>query len=358
MDAPAAELREAGLRYVSDEAPGLARRRAGKGFSYRDAQGQPVRDPDIIRWIRSLAIPPAWTDVWISPHRNGHLLATGRDARGRKQYRYHPGWREVRDCAKFERMLAFGMALPQIRTGVEAQLRRRGLGRERVLALVVRLLETTLIRVGNDEYARANKTFGLTTLRRRHLKVEGGNLRFTFNGKGGKTHQVTVRSRRLVGLVQRLQELPGQVLFRYLDEEGRPQPIDSADVNAYLRELAGGDFTAKDFRTFAATVLAAWALQELSAFDSEAAAKRNVTAAIERVAGRLGHTPTICRKSYVHPEIVGAYMAGDLLLNLKGAVETELADGLSGLEPEEAAVLAFLQQRLARAAERSPSAAV
>lgn len=357
MDGPAAELAEAGLRYVSEETPGWSRRRAGKGFAYRGASG-PLKDPRTVAWIRSLAIPPAWTDVWISPHRNGHILATGRDARGRKQYRYHPRWREVRDCAKFERMLAFGMALPRIRKAVDDHLAKRDLGRERVLALVVRLLETTLIRVGNSEYARENRTFGLTTLRRRHLSIDGGELCFVFKGKGGKAHRVTVRSRRLARLVGRLQELPGQELFCYLDQEGRTQAVDSADVNEFLRQIAGDDFTAKDFRTFAATVLAAWALQELSSFDSEAAAKRNVTAAIERVAGRLGHTPAICRKSYVHPEIVGAYMAGDLLLNLKDAVEAELAADLAGLEPEEAAVLAFLQQRLKQAAERSPAAAV
>ena len=357
MDGPAADLAEAGLRYVSEETPGWSRRRAGKGFAYNGASG-PLKDPRTVAWIRSLAIPPAWTEVWISPHRNGHILATGRDARGRKQYRYHPRWREVRDCAKFERMLAFGMALPRIRKAVDGYLGRPGLSRERVLALVVRLLETTLIRVGNSEYARENRTFGLTTLRRRHLSIEGGKLRFAFKGKGGKTHNVTVRSRRLARLVGRLQELPGQELFCFVDEEGRTQAVDSADVNAFLRDIAGGDFTAKDFRTFAATVLAAWALQELSAFDSEAAAKRNVTAAIERVAGRLGHTPAICRKSYVHPEIVGAYMAGDLLLNLKDAVEAQLAEDLAGLEPEEAAVLAFLQQRLKQAAERSSPAAV
>jgi DNA topoisomerase-1 len=351
-EAPAAILSEAGLRYVSDEMPGIARRRAGQGFSYRGPQGL-IRDAETLRWIRSLAIPPAWTDVWISPLRNGHLLATGRDAKGRKQYRYHPRWREVRDSAKFERMLDFGLALPRIRMAVDAQLGRPGLGRERVLALVVRLLETTLVRIGNDEYARANRTFGLTTLRRRHLKIENGALRFTFKGKGGKEHKVTVRSRRLARLVSRLQELPGQELFCYLDADKKAQPVDSADVNEYLREISGGDFTAKDFRTFAATVLAAWALEEMSSFDSQAAAKRNVTAAIERVAGRLGHTATICRKSYIHPEIVDAYMTGDLLSNLKGAVEAELARDLAGLEPEEAAVLAFLQQRLARATDRA-----
>ena len=248
--------------------------------------------------------------------------------------------------------------LPKIRAEVDAELAQRGLGKRRILALVVRLLETTLARVGNDEYVRANKTFGLTTLRGRHLAIEGPRLRFTYPGKGGKQHRLTVRSRRLATLVRRLQELPGQQLqelpgqqlFQYLDESGTPQPVDSADVNAFLREATGGDFTAKDFRTWAATVLAAWALREFESFDSQAAGKRNITRAIERVASRLGHTPTICRKSYVHPEIVNAYLEGDVVLNLMAEVESELVQELAGLEPEEAAVLAFLQRRLAAAA--------
>jgi DNA topoisomerase-1 len=348
------DLPSVGLRYVSDDRPGITRRRAGKGWVFWGPDGRRITDPELIRWIKSLAIPPAYTKVWISPFRDGHLLATGRDARGRKQYRYHPTWRAIRDAAKFDRMLAFGRVLPRIRAAVDAELKRPGLGRRRVLALVVRLLETTFVRVGNDEYAKANKTFGLTTLRSRHLKIEGSELRFSFRGKGGKQHKITVRSRRLAKLVGRLQELPGQELFQYIDEHGDRQPVDSADVNEYLREISGGDFTAKDFRTWAATVLAAWALREFESFDSQAAAKRNVTQAIERVASRLGHTPAICRKSYVHPDIVGAYMAGDLLLSLKAEVEAELAEELSGLQPEEAAVLAFLQQRLAGAAEQAP----
>ncbi|HEX6012360.1 MAG TPA: hypothetical protein VFY87_11280 [Geminicoccaceae bacterium] len=342
------ELRELGLRYVSDAVPGITRRRAGKGFGYRRPDGRPLKDRDTLAWIRSLAIPPAWRDVWISPFRDGHLLAVGRDEKGRKQYRYHPRWRALRDEAKFGRMLAFGRALPRIRAAVDEELARSGLGKRKVLATVVRLLEGTLIRVGNDEYARANKSFGLTTLRDRHFKAEGAKLRFSFTGKGGKRHVVTLRSRRLATLVKRMQDLPGQELFQYVGEGGGPEPIDSADVNAYLREIAGEDFTAKDFRTWSATVLAAWALSEFESFDSQAAAKRNVTQAIERVAARLGNTPAICRKSYVHPEIVGAYLEGSLLENLKAEIEAELRRELAGLEPEEVAVLIFLQQRLAR----------
>lgn len=344
-------LRQIDLRYASDIEPGLSRRRVGKGFSYRDARGQTLSDPDTIRWIRSLAIPPAWREVWISPHPNGHLLATGRDAKGRKQYRYHSLWRAAREETKFGRMLAFGRVLPRIRSAVDAQLARPGLDRDKVLATVVRLLEVTLIRVGNDEYARLNKTFGLTTMRTRHVRTQGTGLRFSFRGKSGKQHVVAVRNRRLAGLVRRMQELPGQELFQYVAGDGTPEPISSGDVNAYLRLVSGGDFTAKDFRTWAGTVLAAWALSEFERFDSEAAAKRNVTLAIERVASRLGNTPAICRKSYVHPEIVGAYLDGSLIESLKREIEDELRQQLSGLEPEEVAVLLFLQRRL-EAAEK------
>jgi DNA topoisomerase-1 len=343
---PPAELRELGLRYVTDGLAGITRRRVGTGFSYRAPDGSLLKDRDTLAWIRKLAIPPAWREVWISPHRDGHLLATGRDARGRKQYRYHPAWRAFRDETKFERMLAFGQALPRIRAAVAAELAKPGLGRRKVLATVVRLLETTLIRVGNDEYARANKTFGLTTMRGRHVKAEGTQLRFRFRGKSGKTHEVTVRDRRLAGLIRRLQELRGQELFQYLDEEGRPTPVDSGEVNDFLREIAGDDFTAKDFRTWSATVLAAWALSDFESFDSQAAAKRHVTQAIERVASRLGNTPAICRRSYVHPEILGAYLDGSLVESLTAEIEQELRTELSGLEPEEVAVLVFLQQRL------------
>ena len=338
----------AGLCYVTDEMPGIARRRAGKGFAYKAPDGQAVRDRETLARIRALAIPPAWCQVWISPFPDGHIQAVGRDEKGRKQYRYHARWRELRDGAKFEHMLAFARALPRVRATVEADLARPGLGRRKVLAAVVRLLETTLIRVGNDEYARANKSYGLTTLRDRHFSAEGAKLRFCFRGKSGKRHEVELQDRRLARLVRKTQELPGQELFQYLGEDGKPTPVGSAEVNAYLREAAGGDFTAKDFRTWAATVLAAWALHELEAFDTKAAAKRNVTRAIERAAARLGNTPAICRKSYVHPEVVNAYLDGGLLEHLKAEVEAELREDLAGLEPEEAAVLAFLQRRLAR----------
>lgn len=351
------ELRELGLRYVSDAAPGIARRRAGKGFGYRQPDGRPLKDRDTLGWIRSLAIPPAWREVWISPFRDGHLLAVGRDEKGRKQYRYHPRWRALRDEAKFGRMLAFGRALPGIRAAVAADMAKPGLGRRKVLATTVRLLEVTLIRVGNDEYAKANKSYGLTTLRDRHLKVEGSQFRFSFRGKSGKRHDITLRNRRLAQLVKKLQDIPGQELFQYYDEEGERRPVDSADVNEYLREVSGGDFTAKDFRTWAATVLAAWALNEFEAFDTQSAAKRNVTQAIERVAGRLGNTPAICRKSYVHPEVLGAYLDGTLVQSLKTEIEDELRQEMAGLEPEEVAVLIFLQQRLAREVEGAERAA-
>lgn len=350
-------LSEAGLRYVSDAMPGIRRRRTGKGFAYLGPDGAALRDSATLAWIRSLAIPPAWSRVWISPHRDGHILAVGRDARGRKQYRYHPAWRALRDGAKFERMLAFGRALPRIRSAVEADLGARGLGRRKVLAIVVRLLETTLIRVGNDEYAKANRSFGLTTMQDRHVTAEGAELRFSFRGKSGKRHRVSLRSRRLTGMVRRLQELPGQELFQFVDADGTPQPIDSGAVNDYLREIADGAFTAKDFRTWSATVLAAWALSEFAAFDSEAAGRRNVTAAIERVASRLGNTPTICRKSYVHPEVVSAYLDGSLIESLKAEVEAELRQDLVGLAPEEVAVLLFLQQRLVREVATARTAA-
>jgi DNA topoisomerase I len=345
-----------GLAYVSDSEPGITRHRAGKGFFYKDAAGRKIDDPGTLKWIRSLAIPPAWNDVWISPLREGHIQAVGRDARGRKQYRYHPQWRASRDAVKFDRILAFGRALPEIRRRVDSDLRAHGLGWTKVVALVLKLLETTLIRVGNPEYARANKSYGLTTLRDRHLIVEGSKLRFRFRGKGGKEHDITLRNRRLAQLAGRCQDLPGQTLFQYLGEDGERRAIGSADINAYLHEIAGEDFTAKDFRTWAGTVLAAWALNELESFDSKAAAKRNITRAIESVASRLGNTPTICRKSYVHPEILESYLDGSLLEALKAEIDRELRDEVEGLMPEEAVVLSFLRQRLERAAEGSHAA--
>jgi DNA topoisomerase I len=338
----------AGLVYVSDEEPGIRRRKAGKGFSYLKADGSSVKDAATLKRIRSLAIPPAYTDVWICPKASGHIQATGRDAKGRKQYRYHPRFREVRESTKYERMLDFARSLPEIREKVAEHMALRGLPREKVLATVVHLLETTLIRVGNEDYARQNKSYGLTTLRNRHVEVNGSELRFDFKGKSGKTWKLKVKDRRIAKIIRALQELPGQDLFQYIDEEGQRQTVTSADVNDYLREITGRDVTAKDFRTWAGTVLAAWALKEFEAFDSEAKAKKNIRAAIEKVAARLGNTPTICRKCYVHPELISCYVEGSLLLNVKKGVEAELREDFAGLRPEEAAVLSLLEARLSR----------
>jgi DNA topoisomerase I len=338
-------VRAAGLRYVTDSMPGLRRRRAGKGFSYRAPDGRLLTNRAELARIKWLAIPPAWTDVWICPDRNGHLQATGFDARGRKQYRYHLDWRKTRDVAKFDRMLAFAEALPRIRARVAEDRARRGLPREKVLAAIVCLLELTLIRVGNREYARINGSYGLTTLRDRHVDFGGAKLVFEYRGKGGKLHRVSLRDRRLARIVRSCKELPGQHLFQYLDESGEPRPIDSADVNAYLEDIAGEPFTAKDFRTWAGTVLAALALRACERFETQAAAKRNVTRAIEHVAAQLGNTVAVCRKSYIHPEVVAAYLDGTLLRHLGEAVEENLLENLAGLRGEEVAVLALLQQR-------------
>ena len=345
---PVESAKAAGLRYVTDTGPGIRRKRAGKSFSYVGVDGRPIRDPDELGRIKSLAIPPAWTDVWICPSPRGHVQATGRDAKGRKQYRYHPKWREVRDETKYERMIAFAQALPRMRERVDEHLGLPGLPREKVLATVVRLLETTLIRVGNEEYARQNRSFGLTTMRNRHVDVSGSTVRFHFRGKSGKEHDVGVNDRRLARILRRCQELPGHELFQYVDDDGQRQTVDSDDVNEYIREISGQDFTAKDFRTWAGTVLAARALEEFEAFDSEAQAKKNVVRAIEAVAERLGNTPTICRKCYVHPAVLDTYLDGALAETLKERVEQELTEALSTLPAEEAAVLALLRQRLAR----------
>jgi DNA topoisomerase-1 len=350
VDPPAA-AEQAGLVYVSDEEPGIRRRRAGKGFTFRNPDGSPVRDVATLQRIRSLAIPPAYTDVWICPDLDGHLQATGRDARGRKQYRYHPRWREVRDGTKFNRMIEFGRALPIIRDRVAHDMARRGLPREKVLATIVNLLENTLIRIGNTSYSRDNDSYGLTTLQDEHVEIGNGGLRFEFKGKSGKTWRLKLRDRRVARIVKSCQDLPGQHLFQYLDDDGERHGVTSQDVNDYLREITGRDFTAKDFRTWAGTVLAAMALQEFEAFDTKAAAKRNLKSAIDRVAARLGNTPTICRKCYVHPDVLDCYLEGHLVEQIRVEAEKDLSDGLDDLKPEEAAVLAFLQRRLTREEE-------
>jgi DNA topoisomerase I len=346
-DDPQASAEEAGLRYVSDDGPGIRRRRAGKGFTYLGTDGQRITDRDRVDWFKRLAIPPAWTDVWISPIRNGHIQATGRDARGRKQYRYHPRWRTVRDEAKYGALIEFARALPRIRRRTQRDLRRRGLPREKVLAIVVRLLEGTLIRVGNDEYARENRSYGLSTLRKRHVAVRGAEIRFTFRGKGGKEHEIGLRNRRLARLVKQMQELPGQELFQYRDEEGRRVDVTSGAVNEYLREISGQDFTAKDFRTWAGTVAAAMALQDFLEIDDEAGRKRAVVRAIETVAEQLGNTPTVCRACYVHPEVIERYLDGTILDALSARARG-VGRGAHALRREEAAVLGLLQARFAR----------
>jgi DNA topoisomerase I len=347
----AAEL--AGLRYVSDARPGIRRRKAGTGFTYTRADGTRLSEPDALKRIKSLAIPPAWTDVWISPFADGHIQATGRDAKGRKQYRYHARFREVRESTKYEHLVAFAAALPGIRKKVKEHMALPGLAREKVLATVVHLLETTLIRVGNDEYAEQNNSYGLTTLKNRHVAVDGNEVRFRFTGKSGKQWSLRVRDRRVAKIMRACQELPGQELLQYIDESGNCQDVTSTDVNSYLKEITGKDITAKDFRTWAGTVLAAMALNELESFDSATQAKRNLRAAIEKVASKLGNTPTICRKCYVHPEVLNSYMDGNLVLEVKAKAESELRGNVQKLKPEEAAVLALLRGRLAKEADRS-----
>jgi DNA topoisomerase-1 len=347
VDAPAA-AEQAGLVYVSDEEPGIRRRRSGKGFSFRNPDGTAVKDKETLDRIKSLAIPPAYTDVWICADPKGHIQATGRDDKGRKQYRYHPRWREVRDSTKYERMLDFGKALPAIRERIAADMNKRGLPREKVLATVVHLLENTLIRVGNATYSKENKSFGLTTLQDRHVQVDGGKMRFQFKGKSGKIWNLQVKDRRIARIVKSCQDVPGQHLFQYLDDDGERHGVTSQDVNDYLREISGQDFSAKDFRTWAGTVLAAIALTEFESFDTKAAAKRNLREAIERVSSRLGNTPAICRKCYIHPQVLDCYLEGDLVNQLKDQIEEDLRTELDALKPEEAAVMAFLHRRLTR----------
>ena len=345
---PVEAAKAASLRYVTDDRPGITRKQTGKRFDYFDPDRKKIRDLETLGRIRSLAIPPAWTDVWICPFANGHLQATGRDVRGRKQYKYHPRWREVRDETKYTRMILFAEALPRIRERVDADLAQPGLTRTKVLATVVRLLETTLIRVGNEEYAKSNKSVGLTTMKDKHVDVNGSTLHFEFRGKSGIYHSIDLKDRRLAKIVQRCQDIPGYELFQYIDESGERRKVDSVDVNDYLREISGAEFTAKDFRTWAGTVLAAMALQEFESFDSNAQAKRNIVQAIESVAERLGNTVAVCRKCYVHPAVIDSYLDGSTMATLKQRAEQTMRQSLHDLRPEEAAVVALLQERLSR----------
>lgn len=343
---PVESAKAAGLRYVTDTKPGIQRKRSGKGFRYIDPDSKPVRDKETLARIKSLVIPPAWTGVWICPNPKGHLQVTGRDAKGRKQSRYHPRWREVRDETKYERMILFGAALPKIRERVEQDLAMPGLPRPKVLATIVRLMETTLIRVGNEEYARQNKSYGLTTMRNKHVDVDGSTVTFKFQGKSGIKHTIDINDRRLARIIQRCQDIPGYELFQYVDKDGTHHSIDSADVNDYLREISSQEFTAKDFRTWAGTVLACMALREFETFGSETEAKRNVVQAIKSVAARLGNTPSVCRKCYVHPAVLDCYMSGKLLETMKRQVEEQEAESAEALRREEIALLDLLQKRI------------
>nr|MBA2719818.1 DNA topoisomerase IB [Chloroflexota bacterium] len=331
-----------GLRHCSDDRPGITRRRSGKGFSYRDPDGKPIRDRAVIARIRAIVIPPAWVEVWICPWPNGYLQATGRDARGRKVYRYHAGYRARREDAKFERLMTFAKALPAIREQVERDLGRPGLPREKVVAAVIRLLELTLIRVGNDEYAKLNRSFGLTTLRDRHAQVDGTAITFRFRGKSGQSHEVGLRDRRLAGVVRRCRDLPGQELFQYVDDDGRPQDIASDDVNAYLAAVAPG-ITAKGFRTWAGTVLAYRALRALGQGTTDRDKQKNVNAAIQAAADNLGNTAAVARSAYIHPAVVDAYFDGRIRAALVEAAEdTDEPPGATDPD-EERAVVALLR---------------
>lgn len=334
-DPSVAAAKSAGLVYCSDARPGVSRTIDAKGVRYFDADGKLIKDEDDLARFRALAIPPAWTEVWICPHPRGHIQAVGRDAKGRKQYRYHADWRAERDRHKFGRMAQFARALPKLRRRVEADLKKRGLPREKVLAAVVRLLELTLIRVGNDEYAKTNKSFGLTTLRDRHFKMAGGKAVFEFVGKSGVKHRTGFNDKRLARVVKACQDIPGQRLFQYIDADGQRRSIESADVNAYIREATGGDFTAKDFRTWAGTLLAARALLIETAPESAAASKRSITTCIKVVSGVLGNTPAVCRACYVHPAVIEHFAKGELAAKLgrrRDVSETAMRKFLEGLE--------------------------
>ncbi len=344
--APEESAKAAGLRYVSDSRPGIAREKYRDSFRYRTADKALLKDKDTLARIKSLVIPPAWTDVWISAVANGHLQATGRDARGRKQSRYHPRWREVRDETKYERMTHFADALPVIRERVKHDLARPGLPREKVLATIVSLMEATHIRVGNEEYARENKSYGLTTMRNKHVDVHGADVTFTFQGKSRVRHSISLHDRRLARIIQQCEEIPGHELFQYLDHDGGHHAIDSSDVNEYLREITGQHFTAKDFRTWAGTVMAADLLRSFEPFASAAEAKKNVVAAIKQVASELGNTPSVCRKCYVHPAVLEAYLGGTSAEQAKREVDREIEKREHSLRDEEQELLNLLQQRL------------
>ncbi len=350
---PAASAKAAGLRYITDRRPGIRRIKSAKGFRYTSKDGKPLYDDETLARIKSLVIPPAWTDVWISPIASGHLQATGRDARGRKQSRYHPRWREARDETKYERMAHFAEALPLIRQRVDHDLALPGLPREKVLATIVRLMEETHIRVGNEEYARENKSYGLTTMRNKHVEVHGSHVTFSFQGKSRVHHTIDLQDRKLARIIHRCEELPGYELFQYLGPDGDRHSIDSADVNDYLREITHQHFTAKDFRTWAGSVLAATLLSEFEPFATAAEAKKNVVEAVKRVAERLGNTPSVCRKCYIHPAVLESYLNAlptevkrDKVEIARQQLDREIEQHTSALREEERTLLSLIEQRM------------
>ena len=352
-EAAMASARAAGLRYTTDAKPGIRRTRRGSAFRYFTAEGRRVTSAEELGRIRCLVIPPAWEEVWICPDARGHLQATGRDARGRKQYRYHPKWREIRDETKYDRLIGFAQALPQIRARTDGDLKKAGVPREKVLATVVQLLEKTLIRVGNDEYAKQNRSFGLTTLRDGHVDVRGGRVRFTFRGKSGIEHEIDLDDRRLARIVRACRDIPGYDLFQFYDEQGRHQAVGSVDVNAYLKELTGEDYTSKDFRTWAGTVHAAQLLRDLTDYKSATEAKRHVVRAVESVAKRLGNTKAVSRKCYIHPAIFDSYADGSMVkMRVARARRSRSPYALNECE---AAVLALLQGRSPKQPKRKAS---
>jgi DNA topoisomerase-1 len=355
VDDAAASAKAASLRYVSDTAPGLLRRGTARGFTYITQSGKVIRDVAELKRIKSLAIPPAWTDVWICPFEDGHLQATGRDARGRKQHRYHPRWREIRDATKYDRMISFAAVLPRIREQVQRDLERAGLPREKVLATVVRLLEVTAIRVGNEEYARSNGSFGLATLKNRHVDISGPKIQFQFRGKSGVQHAIGLEDKRLAKIIKQCQDLPGYELFQYIGDDGEQYAIDANDVNEYLKQIAGEEFTTKDFRTWNGTLLAACALKVTprSSDSTKAQLKRDIVQAVDAVAKRLGNTKAVCRKCYIHPAVINAYEEGSLSRSLRLRISRR--DGDHGLSADEAALAAFLSRQAKRQHGNKPA---
>lgn len=340
-----ASARAAGLRYVSDTSPGIRRQGTGKGFFYLNQQGHHISDPKTVNRIRQVVIPPAWTDVWICPSPHGHIQATGRDAKGKKQYRYHPKYRAVRDETKFERILEFSKVFPKVRKHVERDLRRSSADRRKMVATVFYLLETTLIRIGNEEYARDNKSYGITTLQAHHAKVEGDRITFEFPGKSGVNHSVSFSDRRLARTIQRCQDLPGEQLFQYMDDNGVLQSVDSGDINEYLTGITGGDFTAKDVRTWAGTMLAATALRDFGVANSERDAERNIRRALDLVANHLGNTRTVCLHYYVHPLVLQKYRAGQVISAPYTQKKYKRKNPRAVLRRDEVAVLDLLELR-------------